>query len=520
MLPRMPAATLLGFLGTGLLLAACGGGGGGSAPPSRPAPKIFNDVTAEAGLDLAPAQVTITANGVGAATADYDGDGFLDILVIRDRMLPALLFRNRGDGSFEERSKEAKLEITGNACGPCFADIDGDGDADLLVCGVFDARPKVFRNEGDGSFTDVTASAGIVMTGESCGAAFGDYDRDGDLDVFITRWERNNPSRTKDEHLWRNNGDFTFTDVSAASKISDSIRISPQGDLSFTPNWADINNDGWPDLLIAADFNTSVVYLNNKDGSFKNISTAVLTDDNGMGAAVADYDHDSDLDWFVSSIYSTDTSTGWTGNRLYRNKGDGTFEDATTEAGVRDGGWGWAASFSDFNQDGHLDIAHVNGWINQGFEKDPSKLFMSNGDGTFTESAERLGFLDTDQGRGLICLDYDNDGDLDVFLKNLDQPWRLLRNDLEKGAHLIVELAGKGKNSAAIGARVYAKVGSKTQMRELRCGSNFVSQDPSYAHFGLGAATSVDELTIVWPDGSKTVQTNVPTGQRLKIKQQ
>lgn len=501
------------------LLSACGGSGGGKTPTVIFAPNSFHDVTKLAGLDLPHSQVTITANGAGAAAGDYDGDGNVDILVLRDRNLPALLFRNLGDGRFEEVSAAAGLVIEGNSCGPCFADIDGDGHLDLLVLGAVDKKPQLFHNQGNGTFKDITAQSGLVVSGDSCSAAFGDYDRDGDLDVFITRWERNHPTRGTDEHLWRNNGDLTFTDVSVESQISKTIRTSPQGDLTFTPNWADVNNDGWPDLLIAADFKTSCIYINKKDGTFENTTTSIISDDNGMGGAVADYDNDGDLDWLVTSIWHPDPTNGWTGNRLYRNRGDGTFEDATTEAGVREGYWGWGCSFADFDHDGHLDIAHVNGWFRDGFEADASRLFMANGDSTFTEASQRFGFVDRDQGRGLICFDYDNDGDLDLFVENLDQPWRLFRNNLDKGNHLTVKLRGKSPNSEAIGARVYVTIGGKTQMREIQCGNNFISQNPAHAHFGLGTATSIDTLRIVWPDDSETVFNGVDANQRLQIAQ-
>ena len=515
------------FLACLIALAACSGdwfvtsifGSGGGSPVVPPTPNAFNEVTTAAGLRYPPPQLTIMPIGAGAACGDYDGDGWIDILVLRGRNLPTLLFRNRGNGTFEEVGAKAGLDITGNTCGPCFADIDGDGHLDLVVGGVVDTPFRMYLNLGNGTFKDITAQSKIVLSGLSCGSAFGDYDLDGDLDLFITRWERQHPTRKADEYLWRNNGDLTFTDVSVESQISKTVRVNVlQGDVTFTPNFADVNNDGWPDLLLVADFVSSRIYINKKDGTFEDTTTPNINDDNGMGGAVADYDNDGDLDWFVTSIFDDDPKK-WTGNRMYRNKGDGTFEDVTTQAGVREGGWGWACSFSDFNQDGYLDIAHVNGWHADvlPFVLDPSRLYMSNGDGTFTESAEQFGFLDQGQGRGMMCLDYDNDGDLDIFVENLDQPWRLFRNDLEKGNYLIVTLRAPSPNTAAVGARVHISTGGKNQMREIHCGSNYISQDPSNAHFGLGTATVIDSLTVIWPDRTVTVKTNVAVNQRLVI---
>lgn len=496
------------------MFASCGGGGGGGAPVR--AVNAFTDVTKDAGLDLEPPLGTPTGNGIGATCGDYDADGDIDIYVLRGKR-PAVLFRNRGDGRFDEVAANAGVAVVGNYCGPSFADVDGDGFLDLFVCGVVDARPKLFRNRGDGTFEDITASSGLQLSGETCAAAWGDYDRDGDLDLFITRWERQNLTRATNEHLWRNNGDLTFTDVSDASLISRTIRQSTQGDLTFTPNFADIDNDGWPDLLIAADFKTSRIYRNQRDGTFADVTTSVINEDNGMGAAVGDYDNDGDLDWFVSSIWHKDPTNGWTGNRLYRNRGDGTFEDATDEAGVREGDWGWGASFADFDQDGHLDLMHVNGWFHDGFEVDRSRLWLANGDGSFRETAEQLGFSDRGQGRALMVFDADGDGDLDFFVDNLDNAWKLYRNDLDKGGYLQVRLQGAAPNSEAIGARVYVSVGATTQMREIQCGCNFLAQNPAEAHFGLGGAQVIDELRIVWPDGAQTVRTQVVGNQKLVI---
>jgi len=416
-------------------------------------------------------------------------------------------------------ANNAGVAISGTeGSSPIFSDVDGDGWLDLLIGGINGSKPSLFRNRGDSTFKDVTSGSGLIDIDDSFSSTFGDYDLDGDLDIFISHWLSN----ALGGYLWRNNGDFIFTDVSEYAGIP----INTMND--FTSNFADIDNDGWPDLLIAADFGTSRVFLNNGDGSFMDVTTSVISDENGMGAAVGDYDNDGDLDWFVSSIHDanleTDENWGDSGNRLYRNLGDGTFEDATDEAGVRFGHWGWGSCFADFNNDGTLDLFHVNGWESVGvfetvlFQNDPSRLFISNGDGTFTERSVELGLVDQGQGRGIVCFDYDRDGDLDIFVANNQQSPGLFRNDGGNNLNFMnVKLKGDAPNTEAVGARIYLSIAEVTQMRELRVGSNFLSQNPVEVHFGVGKAKIIDEIRIVWPSGKNTVLNEVEVNQFLVI---
>jgi len=237
-----------------------------------------------------------------------------------------------------------------------------------------------------------------------------------------------------------------------------------------------------------------------------------------MGVAIGDYDDDGDLDWFVSSIWDPagNTPEAWfaSGNRLYRNRGDGTFDDVTDSAGVRAGYWGWGSTFADLDNDGDLDLFHVNGWRSGDasitFHADPSRLFVSNGNGTFTERSAEVGLVDTGLGRGVVAFDYDRDGDVDLFVAQNDGPGRLFRNDMPAGAHfLTVKLRGPAANSEGIGARITAEAGGVTRLRELRAGSNFESQDPAEAHFGLGATSVIDRVHVRWPDGTETERTAV-----------
>ncbi|MEO1085766.1 MAG: CRTAC1 family protein, partial [Acidobacteriota bacterium] len=283
---------------------------------------------------------------------------------------------------------------------------------------------------------------------------------------------------------------------------------------------------GVPDLLYSGDFGTSKIFRGLGDGTFEDVTSAVISDENGMGSVFGDYDADGDIDWFVSSIWDPDGlpagNWGVTGNRLYRNLGDGTFEDATAEAGVREGYWGWAGCFIDFDHDRDLDLFHVNGFpavTAVEFQRDPSRFFLSNGDGTFTESASALGIDDDRQGRGVACFDYDRDGDVDIFIANNSDRARLYRNDgAGLGNSLTVALRDVGSpNSHGIGARLTLVADGELLTRPLLAGSTFVSQPPQEVYFGLGDVEVVDELRIEWPDGRVEVRRGVAANQRLVV---
>jgi len=489
----------------------------------------FVDVTVQSGLDYshgfqAGAFNNRRAMSGGVAAGDFDGDGWVDLYVARGDIGPNLLFRNLGNGHFEEIGALAGVALPGTRLsGPTFADFDGDGWLDLATGGVEDEPVRMLRNRGDGTFEDVTTESGIIERLDTFSIAFGDYDRDGDLDVFLSHW--NQPGTAN--HLWRNEGGGRFIAADAFAEVIGFRHPDTGLDHTFTPNFADINNDGWPDLIVAADFSTSQILINDRDGTFTNTTTPVISDENGMGSGVGDYDNDGDLDWFVSSIWdstaegsSGQESWGVTGNRFYRNLGNGTFEDATDEVGVRFGYWGWGSTFGDFDNDGNLDLFHVNGFPVELFDDDPARLFLANGDGTFDERAAECGIADPGEGRGVVCFDYDRDGDLDLFITNNSQPPRLYRNDGGNTAsYLTIHLNGISPNTGAIGARVYVTTGTKTQMRELRAGSNYVSQNPAEIHFGLGSSTVADRVRIVWPDASVDTLENVAVNQDLTLSQ-
>jgi len=515
-----------------------------TAQCSAAAQWTFVDVTKQAGFDYQHGMVDPIKNNInsrmlhmtgGVAVGDYDNDGWVDLYVVRGDIGPDLLFRNKGNGTFEEVSAKAELvsEKGAVSSGPTFADFTGDGLLDLFVGGAGKTTPQLYRNRGDGTFENITPEYGISDIKNSYSAAFSDFDRDGDLDLYVSHWSfSNNFDRN---YLFVNEGQGEFKDASVSAGLIHLIFAD------FTGNFADVNNDSWPDLLIAADFKHTRLFINNQDGTFTDkTDISVFTDENGMGSAVGDYDNDGDLDWFVTSIwdprkvYTEDVDKldgqfyqiGKSGNRMYRNRGDGTFEDATDLAGVRVGHWGWGSCFADFNNDGHLDLFHVNGFLldesdpreSSIFIDDPVRMFVSNGDGTFTERSQELGLDDTSQGRGVSCFDYDRDGDLDIFIANFDAAPRLYRNEGgNRQNYLGVSLKGDLPNIEAIGARIYLTANGITQMRELRAGSNFESQNPVDAHFGLGGAKIVNTLRVVWPDGKISIRHNVAVNQVIKL---
>jgi len=564
-----------------MLVAACGGGsdggndsGVGNSAGTLPAP-AFADVTPASGLSWVvgytqPAFSTgwvelVAATFGGAAAGDCDGDGDVDLFITYGDTDgngpggPNRLFLNQLDAGgvlqFTERGAMAGVANTrgdglGNDrhSGPTFADMDGDGDLDLFLGGILGDPSKLYANRGDCTFEDVTAgSPGIVgMTSDpgdpsatvgvhTLSAAFGDYDLDGDLDLFLTHWltpdwlytgteQAGAPRLRETHHLWRNDSDqagIRFVNVSEASGVSDLVWLTRSDDtavqvqdFTFTPTFARIDGDPWPDIAIAGDFGTSQVLLNNGDGSFRALDNPILRDaQNGMGSALGDIDGDGDLDWFVTSIFGpTDRSRPLLGNRLFRNRHGtdhpGLLADESVALGVDDGAFGWGACFLDIDNDGDLDLYHTNGWPGQVegyavYADDRSRVFVQNAGGTFDERAASLGLDDRLSGRGVVCADFDHDGDIDILQLTDDRrnsaSLRENRSAAQGRNFLRVRLVGLPPNTEAAGARILVTTGSVTQMREVTIGSNYTSQNPAVQVFGLGAATAVDQVRVVWP---------------------
>ena len=550
----------------GCLTSGCGGGGGETPPPAppqpvtppTPAPEVtigFSDVTSASGIafevgfvrPLADIDVALTVPS-GVAAGDYDGDGLVDLVIVRGDTGPNLLYRNLGDLRFEEVADEAGIAWSRRPGenlrhgSPGLADLDGDGDLDLILPGLGYDPALLYRNDGDGTFADATRGSGLdlISAEYSFSPAFGDYDLDGDLDLLLAHWGTHRDRSdwgSETEHLWRNETDgagIRFAPVTLSAGLvpdildpDDPLLTRSDDDYTFSPSFARINGDRYPDVLMVADFNHTQVFHNLGDGTFVNATDVdVIVDGNGMGSALGDYDNDGDLDWFVSSILGRGLNVPPTiselGNRLYLNEG-GVFVDHTAASGVADGGWGWGSCFIDFENDGDLDIYHTNGWPDADeygeFSTDRSRAFVSNGGAGFDERATDLGLDDAYEGRGVVCTDFDNDGDTDILVMHTGTApsATLWRNDTEGNNYLAVKLKGEPPNTEAVGARITLRVGDRSLMREVTLGSNFASNNPTEQLFGLGQAEQVETLTVAWPDGSETVLRDLEANQRLGI---
>nr|WP_252738400.1 CRTAC1 family protein [Saccharophagus degradans] len=482
----------------------------------------------------------------GAASGDFNNDGLTDLFIVRGDVGPHLLYKNEGNNQFTEMAAEVGLAIADHmGCGPTFADVDGDGDLDLFIGGIEGHRNYLMLNSinenGEQVFIDATEQWGLknLAAQHTISSSFGDYDGDGWLDLFLAHW--GTPARIEKQHLFRNNAGAGFINVTAQVGLASEIIARPTSnatlgenhDYSFLGSFADINNDGYTDLLMVSDFGTSKVFINSGSGSFYNTNESAIKDENGMGSAVGDIDNDGDLDWFVSAILTFDSP----GNRLYQNQTNDIgalqlFSDTTNTMGVQDGGWGWAACLADFNLDGYLDIFHVNGWdaalIDLDFSKDRSRLFISEGATNqtirFNEVARENGIISTKHGRGVVCFDSDNDGDTDLFVLGVGvEPFEFYQNNTIGGSanqpknYLTVNLQGLAPNTQAAGARIFVRTQNTEQMREIQIGSNFISQNPVQQVFGLGQTDVVSEVLIKWPDGRSRSLVNVAANQTITV---
>jgi hypothetical protein len=535
-------------------LTACGGGSSPpSAPNAQPSPRpsapppgwpagattLFSNQTTLRNIDYdfgfsQNMNPMVRQFAGGAASGDIDADGDLDLFILRGDIGPNLLFLNDGGVSFQEAAAAAGLAFSGGATngrhsGPVFGDLDGDGDLDLVYGGLEGDGARLYLNDGSGLFSNATNASGLQsMTSiHTISLALGDYDKDGDLDIAMSHWgtprDPANPGET--ETLWRNDtvaGVVKFTPVSASSGVASLLQLNaPQGvlgpnfDYTFSPSFGDVDGDGDLDMLNVSDFRGSRIFLGRGDGSF---GPAPFTpdDENGMGAAVGDYDNDGDPDWFVSSI---------NGNRLYQNLGGGRFRRAS-ESGVEPGGWGWGSCFADFNSDGWLDIYQTNGWDAgkvpsfSAYVEDTSRLWMNNGDGTFTDRAAVSTMLDKKQGRGVVCDDFDNDGDVDALLLTIEPQRSALYwdNQLPTPNYLKVDLKGRAPNTYAIGARIEVTVAGVMQTRFVNVNSNFTSHNSPRQYFGLASHSSAS-LRVIWPSGAETIIASTPANQTLVLRE-
>ena len=544
----------------------------------------FVDVTSEAGIRFQHSSGTRSSllpedMGSGAGFADIDNDGDIDLYIVNipgpftqngdsNKGNANALYRNNGDGTFTDITRAAGVGHQGYGMGCVFADYDGDADLDLYLTNY--GENVLYRNNGNATFTDVTGVAGLTcnsclncskrsrVAGQGCelwstGAAFADVDSDTDLDLYVCNYvtydlealeemkeeslqsgkpvpSALNPHvfEPQDNVFYRNNGDGTFTDA------TDETGIAAVGGRSMQAIFSDFDNDNDLDLYVANDTTTNHVYRNDGGGNFTDVSTESWAADfrGSMGLAAGDYDADGDTDLFMSHWVDEE-------NALYRNlfKEDGdakqirfvdeSYTALLAEESIKQIGWG--TTLFDFDNDGDLDIFVTNGSTFQELRQpevlipQADMLFRNNGDETFTDISQETGIaaLPLRVGRGAAFGDYDNDGDVDIFVVNNHASPTLLRNEGgNRNNWLQVKLIGTGTNRDAIGAKIQVKTADQSQIREIYAGDSYMSFNSLIAEFGIGNATQIEMLQVTWQNGETQKLHNVPANQRLRITQE
>jgi hypothetical protein len=496
-----------------------------TAPPSGTV--LYTDVAPNTPLDVPqgtpPYMCGAEMLAGPAAVGDIDGDGDPDIVLPRV-YLPDQLFLNNGDGTYTEASAAWGLTYSGPSGGALLFDADGDVDLDLYIVSTGLEGNRFYLNQGS-FFEDRSVERGLAhdppddICQLSYNASAADIDGDGDLDLHVTAWQPLLATDDSDrDQLFLNDGLGFFTP-------SDAIDL--QGDASYTSSWADFDDDGDPDLAVAADWVRSSLWRNDGGLSFVDITNAasVGTDENGMGSAVGDFDRDGDLDWFVTAIFdaSLPCPSGWgcDGNRLFLNDGDLTFTDAT-DNGVRDGAWSWGTVAFDYDNDGDLDLAAENGFPNAQFDAQFTRLWANDGSAQFTDVACASGLARRGQGRTLVPFDHDADGDLDVLMIHSEAPPRLLEaSGIDDRSWLHIALQQPGfTNAHAIGAVVWVipEVGDAEIRRDIHANGFYGASAPAIGYFGFGAHSgTVARIRILWPDGAEQILTDVATNQFLTV---
>lgn len=544
-----------------------------SLMPDVSAEVRFVDATTAAGIDFQHVdgrtgeKYLIETLGSGALFFDFDLDGHLDLYIVNATHIPPpidgksvqtaefpqnRLYRNTGNSTFTDVTHKAGVGDTGYGVGCAAADINNDGYPEIYVTNF--GRNRLYANNGDGTFTDITQRAGVGDERWGTSAAFLDYDLDGDLDLYVVnymkfsiaenRWWETRGIRTycsptdqiagshfvgEPDILYRNNGDTTFTDVTQNAGISHRA-------LGLAVAVGDYDNDGYPDIHIANDMEADRFYRNNGDATFT--ETADLTgtgyDGNGfpgsgMGSAFGDYDNDGYLDLVVSNASALPVI-------LYQNESAAFFTDVSFISGIGAAtlsSFKWAVEFFDYNNDGLLDLFVANGHLQENISlfsdstyPQADLLFRNTRqqDGTyhFTDTSTEVGLtqLPKKVSRGAAFGDYDNDGDIDIFLNNSNQPATLLRNDGGNNKPwLTLQLIGTQSNASAIGTQVFVKASNLSLFREVRSGASYLSQSDLRVHFGLGKHSTIDTLAIRWQSGHRDQFSHLKSNQILRIKE-
>ena len=533
----------------------------------------FVDVTSEAGIRFQHSSGTRSSllpedMGSGAGFADIDNDGDIDLYIVN---IPGpftqdgvgarsprpykgnanALYRNNGDGTFTDITRAAGVGHQGYGMGCVFADYDGDADLDLYLTNY--GENVLYRNNGNATFTDVTETAGVDCDLWSTGAAFADVDGDTDLDLYVCNYvtydlealeqmkeeslqsgkpvpSALNPHvfEPQDNVFYLNNGDGTFTDA------TDETGIAAAGGRSMQAIFSDFDNDNDLDLYVANDTTTNHVYRNDSSGNFTDVSAESWAADfrGSMGLTAGDYDADGDTDLFMSHWVDEE-------NALYRNLFvedgdtkqirfvDESYTALLAEESIKQIGWGTA--LFDYDNDGDLDIFVTNGSTFQELSRpevlipQADMLFRNNGDETFTDVSQEAGIaaLPLRVGRGAAFGDYDNDGDVDLFIVNNHASPILLRNEGgNRNNWLQIKLVGAGTNRDAIGAKIQVKTADRTQVREIYAGDSYMSFSSLIAEFGVGNATQIETLQVTWQNGETQKLHNVPANQRIRITQE
>jgi enediyne biosynthesis protein E4 len=519
----------------------------------------FTDVAKQAGLTMMNVfggvdskKYIIETTGTGVAIFDYDNDGWPDIFIVNGTKLEGFpagkaptnhLYRNNHDGTFTDVTEKAGLAHSGWGQGVCVGDYDNDGWEDLYV--TYYGKNVLYRNNGNGTFTDVTDKAGVGGSGKAwgTGCAFVDYDRDGRLDLMVANYVDFDLSTAPapgerascvwkgvpvmcgpqglpgaKNILYHNRADGTFENVTTKARIDQTT-----GHYAFSVSTFDFDEDGWPDIFVACDSTPSILYHNNRDGTFTDVAItagAAFNEDGraqaGMGSTIADYNGDGRLDIFKTN-FSDDTAT------LYRNNGDGTFDDVTYPAGLglNTQYLGWGTMFLDFDNDGWPDLLLVNGHVYPEVDsqhlgsnfQEPRILYHNNGDGKFADISATAGpgITTPISSRGLATGDLWNDGRISAVVSNMNAPPSLLVNQVRAGNHWVAfRTVGTKSNRDGIGARIRMKAGARMYVDEVRSGSSFISNNDMRVHFGLGTVSKIDWVEVRWLSGTLERFDNLP----------